>query len=105
MSKQIYDYINLLDEPPLLTLVEAAKLWPYKISRATLERYLRSGVRGIYLETILLAGRRLTSEAAVRRFLIAQQNAAPENTQSAASKGSIPAKELKEKCKKYGLPE
>ena len=105
MSKQIFDYIQLLDELPLLTMSEAAKRWPTKISRASLERYIRSGIRGAYLETLLLAGRRMTSEAAIRRFLIAQQNAAPENSHSASSKGKKSSKELSEKCKKYGLPE
>ena len=104
MSKQIFDYINLLDEPPLLTLSQAVKLWPTKISRASLERYLRSGIRGTYLETILVAGRRMTSEAAIRRFLVGQQNTAPENAQP-TPKGKMSSRELSEKCKKYGLPE
>jgi len=104
MAKQIIDHIRLLDEEPLYTLCEALKFFPHKISRASIERYIRRGTRGVALETILIGGRRLTSEAAIRRFLIEQQNTAPENAQPTPT-GKMSARELNKKCKKYGLPE
>jgi len=103
MSKQIFDYIKRLEELPLLTLSQAAKRWPTKISRASLERYIRSGIRGTYLETILIAGQRMTSEAAIRRFLVSQLNVAPENARPELPTGNIPKKELDKRAGKFGL--
>ena len=64
--------IDLSRERPI-TFNEAGKFLPdaARPSMSTWWRWWRHGVRGIHLETVLIGGRRYTSEAAVRRFAAA----------------------------------
>jgi len=59
--------ISIDDE--LLSLPAAAKLLPGRPHAATLYRWTRRGVRGVRLETVLIAGRRYTSREALDRFI------------------------------------
>ena len=104
-SKQIYDCLNLLDETPLLDLVQATKRFPVKCSRATLERWIRQGVRGgIRLETIQIGNRRFTTEPAIQRFLIGQQNTEPEIDTLPPKYGSMSKNEINMALRRHNLP-
>lgn len=64
--------IDLFSEP-LLRFDEAAKLLPRQSrpSYTTWWRWSRRGIRGVRLDTVLCGGRRMTSAAALARFLAA----------------------------------
>ena len=59
-----------LDEP-LLTLTQAANRLPGKPHVSSLWRWCKRGVRGVRLETLVLAGRRYTSFRALEEFAAA----------------------------------
>lgn len=61
----------------LVRLSEAPQYMPIKPHRNTLERWWRSGCRGVQLETVLLGGFRYTSVQAIDRFFAAINAAAP----------------------------
>ena len=104
-SKQIFDCLRLLDEEPLLDLTQATKCFPVKCSRATLERWIRQGVRGgIRLETIQIGNRRFTSELAIQRFLISQQNTEPEESRLPPKHGSMTKDEINTALRRHNLP-
>jgi hypothetical protein len=52
----------------LLTLSEAAKLLPGKVSVTTLWRWRLHGIRGRKLESVMLGGKVYTSREAIQRF-------------------------------------
>src|SRR5687768_14915819 len=62
----------LLDEG-LLNIVAAAAAEGLRISSKTALRWAIHGTRGARLESVRVGGRRLTSRAAIRRFVAAQQ--------------------------------
>ena len=64
-----------LDEP-LLTLTQAANSLPGKPHVSSLWRWCKRGVRGVRLETLVLAGRRYTSPRALEEFASATTAAA-----------------------------
>ncbi len=67
----------------IISLREAARLFPRPPSTATLWRWVYGGVRGIRLESVVFGGRRYTSAEAVRRFLAATNGAiSPSGLQS-----------------------
>ena len=66
--------ISIDDE--LFLLTDAAKLLPNRPHASTLFRWHRRGVRGVRLETILLAGRRYTTRDALEQFIAATTAAA-----------------------------
>jgi hypothetical protein len=101
-SKQIFDYLAILDET-LVELAQAPKYYPVKIHRASLERYVRKGKRGVRLETALLGNKRYTSVEAIRRFLLAQLRLAPD--ESEPQRDSMSKRALAEASKRFGLPE
>ena len=104
-SKMIFDYPALLEEVPLLDLTQATKSFPIRRSRATLERWIRRGVRGIQLETVLIGNRRFTTEPALRRFLLAQQHTEPEHARTESKQSNLSSKEIAEASRRFGLPE
>lgn len=59
----------------LISLREAARLFPRPPSLATLWRWVYRGVRGIRLDSVVCGGRRYTSAEAVQRFLVATNGA------------------------------
>lgn len=65
---------RLLDEG-LVSVVEAAAAEGIRICARTALRWCIAGVRGIRLESLKIAGRRMTSRAALRRFVAATQTA------------------------------
>ena len=67
-SKIIVDSPELLKED-LCTLVDACKAFPVPCSRPAVERWMRTGSRGIVLETVSICGRRYTSKEAIERFI------------------------------------
>jgi hypothetical protein len=67
--------VNLTGET-LLTLAEAARSLPGRPHLSTLQRWRLRGVRGVKLETILVGGRRVTSQEAIERFAAATTAAA-----------------------------
>jgi hypothetical protein len=105
MSKQIIDHPELLDEVSLLNLTEAAHHIPTRPSRSTIERFVRSGSRGVKLATVMVGGRRYTTKSAIRAFLIGQQHTEPELAQTESRRGNLSKQSLAEACKKYKLPE
>lgn len=58
----------LFDET-LVPIQKAGAAFPYPVGRKAVERYFRHGVRGVYLETVLIGNRRFSSHEAIRRFL------------------------------------
>ena len=68
---------RLLDEGAL-PIVEAARREGIGISAKTALRWALHGTAGVRLESVRVGGRRMTSRAALRRFIAAQQrNATP----------------------------
>ncbi len=62
-----------------MAVVDAARAEGLRVSPKTALRWALHGAHGVRLETIRVGGRRLTSRAAIRRFVAAQQrDAAPE---------------------------
>jgi hypothetical protein len=88
----IFDFAELLESnEQLLCLNEACKKFRPPISRPTMERLIRDGVRGCVLRTILVGSRRFTTESEIRRFSLAQlQNPAPNDATNDASARDIP---------------
>ena len=101
-SKQIYDNPQILSET-LLDLTEATKQFPIKCSRASMERWIRKGIRGTQLETVLLGNRRYTSQQAIDRFIRNQLHVALE--QEVSKQRLLSEKEIKEKSRLFDLPE
>ena len=99
---QIPEFPSLFEES-LVTLAEAIKLFPIAISRPTLERYIRKGLRNVKLRTVYFAGRRLTSTAEISRFLAATQNVG-EPPHAAEPTPALSQKELDVARQKYNLP-
>lgn len=60
-----------IDSETLLTLAEAAKRFPRKLSICTLFRWCKNGVRGAVLSSVVIGGRRFTSLEAIHRFIVA----------------------------------
>ncbi len=71
----------LLDEG-VMPITVAAAAEGLTISAKTALRWAITGSRGVRLATIKVGGRRLTSRAAVRRFVAAQQHDAPPAAQT-----------------------
>jgi len=76
-----------------------------KPSRATAERWVRTGVRGIRLKTVTVGGRRYTTENAIRAFLADQQHTEPEYARTELRRGKLSQKDIEAATRKYGLPE
>jgi hypothetical protein len=60
-----------------ISIVDAARAEGLVCSAKTAIRWALHGSHGARLESIRVGGRRLTSRAAVRRFVVAQQQDAP----------------------------
>ena len=63
-------------EESLITLTQASNRLPTRPHVSTIWRWYTRGVRGVRLETIVIAGRRLTSIEALDRFAAATTAAA-----------------------------
>jgi len=101
-SKIILDAERLLEET-LITLSEACSEFPGDgCSRPALERWMRKGIRGEILESVLVCGRRYTSREAVARFIRNQLHTEPER--SPPKRGSYSEREIDERAKRLGLP-
>jgi hypothetical protein len=73
MSNNIFDYPELLEgDDDLIPLTEACKKFRPPISRPTIERYIRVGVRDVVLRTVLMGGNRCTTASEIKRFSRAQ---------------------------------
>lgn len=101
-SKIILDSPALLDES-LVTLTEACRLFPVPCSRPAIERWIRRGSQGVILESVLVCGRRMTSKAAIDRFVRAQLHVEAEHP--TLPKGGMSKSAIAEASKKYRLPE
>jgi hypothetical protein len=64
---------RLLAEGPLHTIVAAAAAEGFAISAKTALRWAIAGTNGARLDSIRVGGRRMTTRAAMRRFIVAQQ--------------------------------
>lgn len=58
-----------LAQEKLVPINQAGGKFPYRVGRTALERWMRDGVRGVRLESILIGSRRFTSEEAIARFI------------------------------------
>ena len=82
-----------MSQEKLITLADAAEMFPDPPSSATLWRWVNRGVRGgIKLEVLRAGAKVYTSEAAIRRFLERQTAAADGDTPDTRS----PAKRKRE---------
>ena len=105
-SKQIFDHPELLSEDaPLFDLTEATKRFPTKCCRSTIERFVRRGSRGVTLATVMVGGRRYTTENAIHAFLVGQQHTEPDHAQFESKQGNLSKKKVEEASRKFGLPE
>jgi hypothetical protein len=68
--------LDLSRETPI-RITEAHRYVPGSPSRPTVERWRLRGIRGIRLETVLVGGRRYTTEEAIDRFLTACNGGQP----------------------------
>ena len=99
-SKQFFDHPELLEgETPLLDLTEATRRFPTKPSRATIERWIRRGVRNVKLATVMVGGRRYTTENAIREFLVGQQYTESEYARTETKRDNLSKKEIDEKAR------
>jgi hypothetical protein len=101
-SKMIFDAPELLAET-LITLSAACECFPVKCSRPTLERWLRQGSRGTILESILICGKRYTSQEAIDRFVRGQLRV--EADRPAPKRGNKSKKDIEAAARRFGLPE
>lgn len=101
-SKQILDTPGLLEEE-LISLTAACKCFPVRCSRPAIERWVRKGSRGTTLETVLVCGRRYTSQEAIDRFVRNQLQIEPKRTEPKCGRKS--KKEIADATKRFGLPE
>ena len=60
-----------LETESVIKFAEAARLVPLEVHRATVARWAKTGVRGIRLECLIIAGRTVTTKEALDRFLAA----------------------------------
>lgn len=56
------------DDPDVLSLSEAAKVLPGKISTSTIWRWATTGQRGVRLDSLRIGGRIYTSRRALQSF-------------------------------------
>jgi hypothetical protein len=70
----------------LFTLADAAKLFPDQPNSSTIWRWHTKGVRGVRLETTVIAGRRFTTREAIDRFVAA--------TTAVANKQPVPIRSV-----------
>ena len=68
IKNTIPTYPALLDEE-IVPIQRAGSFFPYPVGRKAIERYFRHGIRGVRLETVLIGGRRFSSQEAIFRFL------------------------------------
>jgi hypothetical protein len=73
----------------LLSITEAAKIFPGRPHHATLWRYVLRGVGGIKLDSCKIGGKRRTSREAIERFV--------ERSTAAAAGEPIPARTSKQR--------
>lgn len=72
-SAQVTIAERLLAEVPLISIVSAAAAEGFAISAKTALRWAATGANGARLDSIRVGRRRMTTGAAMRRFLVAQQ--------------------------------
>ena len=72
-STRIHPVTGRLIDEGLVSVVKAARDAGISISSKTALRWCLAGVRGIRLESVKVGGRRMTSRAALRRFVAATQ--------------------------------
>ena len=58
-----------LAQETLVPINQAGAKFPYHVGRTALERWMRDGVRGVRLESILIGSRRFTSLEAIASFV------------------------------------
>lgn len=59
---------DLLDEE-LVPIQKCGSVFPYPVGRKAVERYIRTGIHGIRLSTVLIGHRRFTSVEEIARWL------------------------------------
>lgn len=72
-------------EEALISLSQATRELPHRPHISTVWRWCTRGVRGIRLETVVIAGRRFTSREALQRFTTASTVAATDTQFQAPS--------------------
>ena len=94
----------------LVQMFKAHKYFMVDTSPSTAQRYFRRGISTphghFYLETVVIGGKRFTSEEAIMRFLLAQQGQPAENggnSKSVLSNGGMSKAALKSEMKRLGL--
>jgi hypothetical protein len=76
----------------LLSLTQAAKLVPGGgVHLSTLHRWRLRGVKGVRFETVLVGGKRLTSQEAIERFI--KRTTAAADGQQVSSSGPTKSRE------------
>ena len=110
MAAEIQNCLWLFERrEELVQLYKAHKSFPYDVSPATVQRYVRRGVStpsGRYkLETALGGNKRFTSLEAIQRFLAIQQGTSNSQTKTppVPTSGGMSKRELKSEMKRLGL--
>jgi len=83
MSAKIQNCVWLIERrETLVQMFKAHKYFMVDTSPSTAQRYFRRGISTphghFYLETVVIGGKRFTSEEAIMRFLLAQQGQSAE---------------------------
>ena len=114
MTNEIFDYPELLESnEELIPLTEACKKFRPPVSRPTIGRYVRVGVRDVILRTVKVGGCRSTTLSEIKRFSLAQlENPAPQTDESIKdtpkrsakkSGGGMTAEEISAGLARHGL--
>ena len=103
MAADILESAELAKET-LIPLREAAPYFPAKVSRGWLEKMIRTGSRGVRLETFFFCNKRYTSKEAIQRFLEQTQKTAQPKPEPPRRKRMSEA-EITKGLRKFGLPD
>jgi hypothetical protein len=92
----------------LVQMFMAHKHFPYKTSPSTAQRFFRRGISTPHghfsLETVVIGGKRFTSEEAIMRFLLVQQGQSAEvYGKPVPAHGGMTKAALKGEMKRLGL--
>ena len=110
MRKNIQNCMYLfVRNEELVQLFKAHKSFPYDVSPATVQRYVRRGINTPHghfkLETAVSGGKRFTSEEAIQRFLAVQQGKPDpqSNVGAVPTSGGMSKAALKAEMRRLGL--
>jgi len=104
MAVPIHESAELAKET-LVLLKESSPYFPVPVSRKWLEKMIRTGTRGVRLETFFFCNKRYTSKEAIQRFIERTQNSENTPQEKIPARPRMSKAELKKALQKFNLPE